>query len=54
MPRCLPPRTLTLQPDQHGLLQAHEHCGELWEQLAAAKQRKQPHLRHRHPHLGSD
>jgi len=41
VPWCLPPRAPTLQPDQHGLLQAHTQIGELWEELAAAKQRKQ-------------
>jgi len=50
---CLPPRAPTLEPDQPGLLQAHANCGELWKELAVPKQRKQPHVRRRHPHLGS-
>ena len=54
MPWCLSPRAPTLQHDQHGLLQVHANCGELWKELEAPKQRKQPHVRHRHSHLGSD
>jgi len=47
-------RAPTLQPNQPGLLQAHTNCVKLWKELAASKQRKQAHVRHRHPHLGSD
>jgi len=46
------PRAPTLQPDQHG--RHTQNSGELWKELAAPKQRKQPHVRHRHPHLGYD
>jgi len=34
--------------------QAHPNCWELWKELAALKQRKQPHVRHSHPRLGCD
>jgi len=36
------------------LLQVHANCGELWKEMAAPKQRKQQHVRHRYPHLGSN
>jgi len=52
VPWCLPPRAPTLQPDQDVLLQANQNRGELWKELEALKQRKQLHVRHRHPHLG--
>jgi len=49
VPWCLPPRVPTLQPDQPGFLQEHENWWELWEELAALKQRKQQQVRRRHP-----